>query len=66
MSASALVRSFDDLHFCDFILASVLVKSHAAASFFQSGDELVKAFIVELSCLSKVEPHVYDLDLRCI
>ena len=37
MSASALVRSFDDLHFlmiCDFISASVLVKSHVAASFF--------------------------------
>ena len=37
MSASALVRSFDDLHFwmiCDFIWASVLVKSHVAASFF--------------------------------
>ena len=37
MSASALVRSFDDLHFwmiCDFILASLLVKSHVAAPFF--------------------------------
>ena len=37
MSASALVRSFDDLHFwiiCDFISASLLVKSHVAASFF--------------------------------
>ena len=37
MSASALVRSFDNLHFwmiCDFISASLLVKSHVSASFF--------------------------------
>ena len=37
MSASAFVRSFDDLHFwmiCDFISASLLVKSHVTASFF--------------------------------
>ena len=37
MSVSALVPSFDDLHFwmiCDFISASVLLKSHVAAIFF--------------------------------
>ena len=37
MSASALVRSFDDLHFwiiCNFISVSLSVKSHVAASFF--------------------------------
>ena len=61
MSASAFVFAF--LHGLRLYFGVCVGEVTYSGEFFQSSDELVKVFIMELRCLSKVEPLVLDLDL---